>query len=555
MTLRTRFFFASAVAAMLPLVGLAAVGRALVEARLRQQYAGEVEAMQSRIRADLATEAHRVALALRALGADLAGNNTLRRLLADGTGDRRPLLDYGPRAMRMAGLDALQIQDPHGRILTSGHFRNAYDRLEPEIPRRLASAPDTVILVRLATPDGAMAVLARVDSVPVGGQTLTLVGGVRPGPAFLSHLAGGTDLALTLEIPGEPPRRAGAEAGTGAVTDTLILGLLAGDADGGDDTRVRFVTARGLGDLRRLRRTLDASLLIALLGAVGLAVLVSAWLTRRVTQPIAALARKADHLDVDRLDVRFEAQRDDEVGSLARLLDSMVGRLRRGTGALREAERRATLGELARQVHHDIRNGLAPLRHVFRHFDEVAADPEVLARVFEERRTTVASSLEYLETLSGNYARLSPVAGRERCGLGSLVNELVTGRDVPPGCRLRSAVDDDGLAVAVDPLLLRRVLENLISNAIDSLEGAPGSVRVSVERDGSRARIVVEDSGCGMTRDQLNRAFESFQTTKATGTGLGLSIARRLVTDMQGTIRLETEPGVGTRATLEFPAA
>jgi signal transduction histidine kinase len=114
---------------------------------------------------------------------------------------------------------------------------------------------------------------------------------------------------------------------------------------------------------------------------------------------------------------------------------------------------------------------------------------------------------------------------------------------------------------AADRLMLRRVLENLVGNAADSVSSAKGGeVEVSTEsvtRDGSGpvVRITVADTGPGMTRAELDRAFDDFYTTKAGGTGLGLSIVRRLILDLGGAFRIDTEPGAGTRATVEIPAS
>jgi signal transduction histidine kinase len=111
-----------------------------------------------------------------------------------------------------------------------------------------------------------------------------------------------------------------------------------------------------------------------------------------------------------------------------------------------------------------------------------------------------------------------------------------------------------------DSLMLRRVLENLIGNAADSLAGRPGGiVTVSTEAvpgtTPPKVRLTVSDTGPGMSRQQLERAFDDFYTTKPGGTGLGLSIVRRLVMDLNGALRIETEPGAGTRVILEFPIA
>jgi two-component system sensor histidine kinase HydH len=108
--------------------------------------------------------------------------------------------------------------------------------------------------------------------------------------------------------------------------------------------------------------------------------------------------------------------------------------------------------------------------------------------------------------------------------------------------------------VAADRLMLRRVLENLIGNAVESLDGREGQVTVSTEAaSGGGVRVTVADTGRGMSREELDHAFDDFFTTKPGGTGLGLSIARRLVLDLGGTLRIETEPGAGTRAVVELP--
>src|SRR5678815_470040 len=97
----------------------------------------------------------------------------------------------------------------------------------------------------------------------------------------------------------------------------------------------------------------------------------------------------------------------DEVGSLSRLLGDLVTRLRTSMTRVREAERRATVGDLSRQINHDIKNGLIPLRDVIRHLEQVERDERTaLSAVFADRRPTVDASITYLETLAASYQRL-----------------------------------------------------------------------------------------------------------------------------------------------------
>jgi signal transduction histidine kinase len=115
-----------------------------------------------------------------------------------------------------------------------------------------------------------------------------------------------------------------------------------------------------------------------------------------------------------------------------------------------------------------------------------------------------------------------------------------------------TTLDPDLPAVAADPLVLRRIIENLVANAID----AGGTVNITTRQLPNRdVQVLVADSGHGMTAAQLAQASTDFFTTKKDGTGLGLSIVRRLVGDLHGTLHIDTAPGAGTRVSLTIPHA
>ncbi len=195
-----------------------------------------------------------------------------------------------------------------------------------------------------------------------------------------------------------------------------------------------------------------------------------------------------------------------------------------------------------------------------RHFSQVARqDPALLPAVFEDRKGTLDSSVEYLETLARNYARLSPTIERAPCDVNALVEEVLR-NTAADGRVLHTSLSPRLPKALGDTLVLRRILENLVGNAVDSLEGrSGGAVTVTTEPVGSDGappgvRISVTDTGPGMTRKELDHAFDDFYTTKPDGTGLGLSIVRRLILDLNGSLRVETEPGTGTRFVVELPA-
>jgi signal transduction histidine kinase len=282
-------------------------------------------------------------------------------------------------------------------------------------------------------------------------------------------------------------------------------------------------------------------------------------LASRVSRPLAELAEKTSRLDLDRLNEDFSSERDDEIGALGNLLAAMTNRLRASTTRLRDAERRAATGELARQINHDVKNGLAPIRHVLRHLADTAAkSPERLAAVFGERRATLESSVSYLEDLARNYARLAPALDHGPSDLAALLEEVARGARTD-AVEIAVRLEPEVTRVRADAVVLRRIVENLVSNAVDALEGRPGRVTLTTEPVRGAAeplvRLAVADTGRGMSAEELRRAFDDFQTTKPSGTGLGLSVVRRLVGDLGGSLRVETRPGQGSTFSVELPAA
>lgn len=557
MTFRTRLFLAILVTVLLPLGALALGVRHEMERRLSAEYAGRVTTMASIIESALQRESAAIGGRLHALAGDLAADNQFRLAFRGDRASRRYLLDYAGHAMRLSGLSFLQVQDSAGKILSSGHFRNEFDRLQPELPGFLLSGRGSVSLVRTRTPEGPLLVLARLDSLRVGGVLLSVAGGLEAEKRILAEAVPGGDLAVTLTYPGSapPPREA-------RVIRRLEIPFLDLESEPRPSVDTAgFLITQSLGTLEALLRGVARWVVIALALTLGVAVVAAAWLSSRISRPLRELARKTEEIDLDRLNRNFDSDRQDEIGALSRLLGTMVERLRNSSVRIREAERRAAVGDLARQVNHDIKNGLAPIRNVLRHFSQVAQqDPVTLAAVFEARRGTLESSVEYLENLARNYDRLSPSAQRRPCDINTIVEQVIRNSSADSAA-LRAQLSDRLPSALGDGLMIRRVLENLVGNALDSIAGRAGAeVLVATERTAAenapeQVRIIVSDNGPGMTQHELDRAFDDFYSTKPGGTGLGLSIVRRLILDLNGTLRVETQPGVGTRVVVDLPAA
>jgi signal transduction histidine kinase len=207
-------------------------------------------------------------------------------------------------------------------------------------------------------------------------------------------------------------------------------------------------------------------------------------------------------------------------------------------------------------VNHDIKNGLIPIRNVLRHLSQVQEQqPADLATVFAERRSTLESSVGYLDTLARNYARLTPSVESRAVDVNEIVTELAAATGAPPSVKIRTRLAEPKPRALGDPVVVRRILDNLERNAVESFDPAGGEVTITTSSPAAGGvRIVVDDTGRGMTEEQLARAFDDFYTTKSDGTGLGLSVVRRLTTDLNGSVRVQSAPGKGTTFTIDLPA-
>jgi signal transduction histidine kinase len=545
MSLRTRLLLAFAAVVLIPIALLAFGVRQEMSRRLSAEYQRRVDGVVEVIREDLGRESAGIDARLASLAGALVNDNQFRSAAVAGSEtEREYLLDYAGTAMRLTGLSMLQIQDGDDRIISSGHFRNEHGRLEAGL-----------------VPAKEFLALARVQTLTIGGRRFAMVGGVAVDQAFLSRLARDRAIAVSLSVPGAAPMtlpNASAPAADSAVGSLTIPVIRGGSGPPPEVAQATLSVTQPLTPLRALVRSADSWFLFTAAGTSLTALLLAVWVSSRISGRLEALAEKTAVLDLDRLDVDFDPG-NDEVGRLSRLLGDLVGRLRTSTTRIREAERRATIGELARQINHDVKNGLIPLRNVMRHLAQVERDePETLAAVFTERRHTMDSSLAYLETLATTYQRLSPPVSRGECDLNALITDVVRAAQGHE----RATIDTDLVAlprVVGDPIAFRRILENLIANAVDALPSGSGRIVVStrvIDRDNDvpAIRMAVSDSGPGMSAEESARIFEDFYTTKPGGTGLGLSIVRRLTTDLHGTIAVDTAPGRGTRITIDIPA-
>lgn len=217
------------------------------------------------------------------------------------------------------------------------------------------------------------------------------------------------------------------------------------------------------------------------------------------------------------------------------------------------------VGQLAAGVAHELRNPLAVIEtSVYLLQDYVGEDPRAakqLRRITEQLRVAGAIVTDLLDTVRGRHA---PPSLATTFDLARVVREAVAWVPRPPRLTLALALPDEPVTVPGDARRIRQVVINLVTNAVQILDGhddSPG-VTVTLELDEREARVAVRDHGPGIAPELLPRLFEPFVTTRASGTGLGLALSRQIALDHRGDLRAESvaaAEGGGARFTLTLP--
>lgn len=332
--------------------------------------------------------------------------------------------------------------------------------------------------------------------------------------------------------------------------------------------------------------------------ALLLLMIVTALIANRIVgKPVEELAGAMRGVEEGDLGARVEERSADEIGMLGRGFNRMVARLAEADEEIRafnrrlaeevaaatadlahknealgqlnrllvetrrelgDKERLAALGQLAAQLAHEIGT---PLASVSGHL-QLAMGTRDLPSTLHDRLRVASRELERISKIVRDYLDSTrPIQpARVDCDLVRLLDEAVGiafSAGERPGLTIERHLDPDATHLDTDPGLLRQVLVNLLTNALDAVSTREGGrVTVRATAQSGRIAIAVSDDGTGIAAEDAARIFEPFYTTKGRGkgTGLGLAICRELAHALGGAIAVHSRPGAGSTFTITLPA-
>jgi signal transduction histidine kinase len=292
--------------------------------------------------------------------------------------------------------------------------------------------------------------------------------------------------------------------------------------------------------------------------ALGLILLgIGALFAARVASPIMELIRATQRVAQGKLTTRVPVTREDEIGDLMEAFNSMTLELERSREIVAQTERELAWKEMARQVAHEIKNPLTPMKLSVQHLEHAheAKDPN-FNTIFRRVIRTMREQIDVLTRIATEFSHFGAMP-RRRWGavdIRKVADSAVALFDAERN-RIRFIIDvpKDLPRVHSDEEELRRAFVNLLRNAIQAIEGW-GVIVIRAHADQGMVNIGVRDTGYGMSEETLKRVFDPNFSTKTSGMGLGLAIVKKTITDMSGTIRVESTPGHGTTFFIDLPA-
>jgi signal transduction histidine kinase len=297
---------------------------------------------------------------------------------------------------------------------------------------------------------------------------------------------------------------------------------------------------------------------VALVLAVALALLVA----RIVARPAQALAAAATDLARGNFGAPLPPASGDEIGRLTRAFGEMrsaiaarEARLRSAQAELIHREKLAAMGRLVAQLSHEINNPIYNIQNCLEVLDR-RGDPRDPNREFLEL------AREELDRMAGLTRQMldqsRPLADAARpTDMNQMVQRVVTlarpeleSHGVDHEVRLEPQLP----GVVVHPDAIQQVLANLVYNAIDAMPGG-GTLRLTTRADAEAVEVVVEDTGSGISEENLPHIFEAFYTTKpgVRGIGLGLFVSEGIIRGHRGRLLVESKQGSGSRFTVQLP--
>ena len=280
------------------------------------------------------------------------------------------------------------------------------------------------------------------------------------------------------------------------------------------------------------------------------------FLASYITKSLKTISDKINKTSLDQKNEKIVIEANSrEINSLIKAYNAMVDKLEESATMLAQSEREQAWREMAKQVAHEIKNPLTPMRLTVQSFQRKfdPQDPDLKQKLNDYTKTLI-QQIDTMSSVASAFSNFASMPAQQNETL-NVVEVVEFSMDIFNEEYLIFESDEDEIVTIMDRTQLIRIITNLVKNAIQAIpeEQQLKSIIVAVKRVDNFVNITVKDNGIGIETENIERIFEPKFTTKNSGMGLGLGIIKNIIENYKGTITFETQYGKGTTFIVSLP--
>lgn len=288
-----------------------------------------------------------------------------------------------------------------------------------------------------------------------------------------------------------------------------------------------------------------------------LAGVIAFMVTDRITVSFSLISEKMKAINIEQQNEEIEWKRNDEIGVLVTEYNKMVKKLETSAKALAQTEREGAWREMARQVAHEIKNPLTPMKLSIQYLQKsIENKNENIQELTNRVAFTLIEQIEQLSKIAGDFSQFANIENvqPEIFNLSNTISSLIELYKTRENIKIDWIKDNDSYLINADKVQISRLFSNLILNAIEaSNNNNLIQIKIYQKKINNTVETCVEDNGTGISDDMKQKIFIPNFTTKTSGTGLGLAICKSIVEKANGSITFNTQNNIGTTFKVIFP--
>ncbi|MDA8896411.1 ATP-binding protein, partial [Bacteroidia bacterium] len=310
-------------------------------------------------------------------------------------------------------------------------------------------------------------------------------------------------------------------------------------------------------DLIREISNYSATLINLFILIFALAAILAYLIGQQIIKPLDTIRKELSLVKLGKEYTPLKYKNNDEIGLLISEYNKMLTELEYSSNKLAESERQGAWREMAKQVAHEIKNPLTPMKLSLQHLQlAIQRKDENLDEKVTRTSQLLIDQIESLSKMAEEFSSFAkmPEAKNARVDVGEELNKACDLFSRKEGISIKKSIPEKTLTAHIDSQQMGRVFNNIIKNAIQSIpKDQEGLIEASIKSEGSTIFITFKDNGKGIPPELYSKIFSPNFSTKNSGMGLGLAISKKIIEQFNGSIRFESEKDHGTIFFIELP--